>query len=171
MAKIPVGKDGIPMRKPIPASKKVCPYGKTHPTTSRMVGMCHEAKIIGIMGKMAEDETVIDLMKRRSRITLELDCNCPLFETCKLQAKVETQIRVTKDEDGIVVSKTSIPVKRIKTQDELTDEEWEKAFKLRRKLKKKNPAFVGKSAKKNMLRGRKRQSSFKDAEGNKVLIN
>ncbi len=170
MAKIPIGKDGIPVQKSIPASKRVCPYSKVEGKTGRLIGVCHEAKIVGILTKMEEDEDVISLMKRVSRITVELENVCPLFESCKLQAKCESNIRVVKDGDGTVIIKEPIPVKRIRTQDFMTMEESLKAVKKRRILKKKNEDFVGKAAKKRKLKGTKKQQFFRDADKKKVLI-
>ncbi len=170
MAKIPIGSDGQPMKKRIPPSKKICPFSKTHPTTGRLVGMCHEAVVIGVLNKLGEDETVMDLMKRKSRITLELEENCPIFRDCKLMAKVESQMRIIKGDDGSVIEKYPIPIKRIRTQDSMTEEETEQAIKARRKLKKKNPEFIGRAAKRNKLRGTKKQSFIKGHDGEKILI-
>jgi hypothetical protein len=171
MAKIPIGKDGEPMKKRIPPSKKVCPFSKTHPTTGRLLGMCHEAVVIGVLNKLAEGETVMDLMNRKSRITLELEENCPIFRECKLAARVECQIRVIKGDDGSILEKYPIPIKRIRTQDSMTEEETEQAIKARRNLKKKSPGFIGKAAKRNKLRGTKKQSFIKGQDGEKLLIN
>jgi hypothetical protein len=170
MAKVPIGANGEPMRKPIPPSKRVCPYSITHPTTGRLVGACHEAKIIGILTKMEEDEDIVDLMKRVSKITLELECNCPDFGECKLQAKCDQRIRVLKNDSGEVISKEAFPVKIIPTSEFPTQWETQRAIQKRRKLKKKDPDFVGKAAKKRIMRGIKKPKSIK-FNGEKVLVN
>ncbi|MFA5037738.1 MAG: hypothetical protein WC479_11260 [Candidatus Izemoplasmatales bacterium] len=170
MAKIPIGINGEPMKKRIPPSKRVCPYSIVHPTTGRLVGNCHEARIVGVLTKMEEDEDIMSLMKRVSKIVLEVENICPLFESCKLQAKCEQRIRVTKDDSGDIISKEPFPVKTIKTSEFPTIEEVEKRIFKRRKLKTKDPDFIGKAAKKRLMRGTKKQSVLKFG-GEKILIN
>jgi predicted RNA-binding protein YlqC (UPF0109 family) len=170
MAKIPIGKDGIPMRKPIPVSKRVCPYSMTHPTTGRLVGNCHEAKIVGILTRMGEDEDIRELMVRVSKIVVELENTCPLFAECKLQAKCEQRIRVFKDDSGEVISKESFPVKTIRTQEFATDEEVFARIQRRRKLKTKSDNFIGRAAKKRLMRGIKKPKSVK-FNGERLLVN
>ncbi len=170
MAKIHIDITGKPMKKRIPPSKRVCPYSIVHPTTGRLIGNCHEARIIGILTKMEEDEDIRSLMNRVSKISVELENICPLFESCKLQAKCEQRIRVTKDDSGEVISKESFPVKTIKTSEFPTIEEVKKRIFKRRKLKTKDPDFIGKAAKKRLMIGTKKQSVLKFG-GEKLLIN
>ncbi|MFA5149043.1 MAG: hypothetical protein WC491_07975 [Candidatus Omnitrophota bacterium] len=170
MSKIPIGKDGIPMTKPIPPSKRVCPFSITHPTTGRLLGACHEAKIIGILTKMEEDEDIRSLMARVSKITLELENTCPRFEECKLQAKCEQRIRVTKNDNGDIISKEPFPIKTVKTSEFATVEEVEKRLFKRRKLKTKDPEFIGRAAKKRLMKGTKKPKTIKFG-GEKVLVN
>ena len=170
MSKIPIGKDGIPIKKRIPETKRRCPLSATHPTTGRLLGDCHEAKIIGILTKMGDDESIVDLMNRKSRITVELEKTCPHFDSCKLVAKVDVQTRVNKDEDGNIIDKEQIPIKRLVTSETMTLEETVIAVKRRRRLKSKSEDFIGKAAKKRKLKGVKKQSSIKGSDGEKILV-
>ena len=169
MAKIPIGINGEPMKKRIPPSKRVCPYSVVHRTTGRLVGNCHEARIVGVLTKMEEDEDIRSLMKRVSKIVLEVENICPLFESCKLQAKCEQRIRVTKNDSGEVISKEPFPVKTIKTSEFPTIEEVEKRIFKRRKLKTKDPDFIGRAAKKRLMKGTKKPKTIKFG-GEKLLV-
>jgi hypothetical protein len=178
MSKVSFDSNGEVRKKPIPASKRPCPYSCVNRETGRRSGVCHEGRIVSILNKMEEDETIVDLMNRKSKIVVELECKCPIFGECKLWAKCESRIRVIKDIDGEIVDKIPFPVKTIKTTELglLTPLEFDSLKSKRKKSFKKkingvkNPDYVGNATKKSKMVGRKKQRSVKFM-GEKLLIN